>query len=395
MNSIWSALLGRHQENPPEVKVMRLFSLEKMASVLEALRSGKVIILVLNNLELSAAQKVVDIMSNCIDAINGQSQWLGEQTFLFAPNCFQVTATEFGSTKLHQAFDSVHLQRKEPTTSKPKSTQCYLRQSRPFTWSEELGVVERTSPGATPSTHVVRLEMVRLPGGTFVMGSPTTEGERSLDEGPQHSVTIAAFAMGKYPVTQAQWRSIASLPTVERPLDPEPACFKGDNLPVERVSWDDAVEFCARLAQKTGRLYRLPSEAEWEYACRATTTTPFHFGEAIAADLANYDGCSSYGSTPGPYRQQTTPVGYFKSLNNFGLSDLHGNVWEWCGDRWHDNYLNAPTDGSAWISDGYQARVIRGGSWYDQPRFCRAACRYAFQPDGRSNDVGFRVACTN
>lgn len=134
----------------------------------------------------------------------------------------------------------------------------------------------------------VELEMVAIPSGSFVMGSPKDEPERDESESPQHRVTIQPLFLGKYPVTQAQWQAVASLPQVNRKLNPEPSRFRGENRPVERVSWYDAVEFCERLSQHTGKPYRLPSEAEWEYACRAGTTTPFHFGETITSDLANY-----------------------------------------------------------------------------------------------------------
>jgi formylglycine-generating enzyme required for sulfatase activity len=196
----------------------------------------------------------------------------------------------------------------------------------------------------------VPLEMVAIPDGTFQMGSPETEEGHEDDESPQHWVTIKPFFLGKYPITQAQWQAVAHLPKVERELEPEPSRFKGANRPVERVSWYDCVEFCARLSQYTGWNYRLPSEAEWEYACRAGTTTPFHFGETITTDLANYNGNHIYGAgVKGEYREETTPVGSFQVANAFGLYDMHGNVWEWCLDQWHDSYEGAPSDGQAWI----------------------------------------------
>ena len=155
----------------------------------------------------------------------------------------------------------------------------------------------------------INLEMVEIPGGQFVMGSPQFEKLRNPDEGPQHTVTIQPFFMGKFQVTQAQWQAVAALTKVNIDLNPDPSSFKGANRPVETVSWDDAIEFCARLAKKTGQSYRLPSEAEWEYAARAGTTTPFHFGETITTDLANYNGNDTYGSgSKGEYRKQTTEV---------------------------------------------------------------------------------------
>ncbi|HAA28919.1 MAG TPA: peptidase C14 [Cyanobacteria bacterium UBA8553] len=243
----------------------------------------------------------------------------------------------------------------------------------------------------------VTLEMVAIPGGTFQMGSPITEAKHHDSESPQHQVTVKPFFMGKYPVTQAQWGAVAKLPQVKQSIDLDPSHFKGDDLPVEKVSWYDAAEFCSRLSKKMGREYRLPSEAEWEYACRAGTTTPFHFGETITADLANYDGSSTYGfGSRGRYRKETTSVGSFQVANAFGLYDMHGNVWEWCADHWHDNYEGAPLDGSAWINktNDNHYRLLRGGSWYVISGLCRCAYRNYVVPDSDSyNAFGFRVVC--
>lgn len=168
----------------------------------------------------------------------------------------------------------------------------------------------------------------------------------------QHRVSLPAFYLGQHPVTQAQWRAVAHLPPVNLELNPDPAHFKGEHRPVEQVSWYEAVEFCHRLSQHTGKLYRLPSEAEWEYACRAGSTTPFYFGETITPELANYNGNYSYGPGPkGEYRAQATPVGSF-GVNPWGLADMHGNVFEWCQDLWHPSYDGAPRDGSAWVTGG-------------------------------------------
>jgi formylglycine-generating enzyme required for sulfatase activity len=242
-----------------------------------------------------------------------------------------------------------------------------------------------------------QLEMMLIPGGTFIMGSLPEELEHQENESPQHSVTVQPFFMGKYQVTQAQWRFVAQLPQVNRDLEQDPSRFKGDNRPVEQVSWEDAVEFCDRLSQYTGRTYRLPSEAEWEYACRAGTTTPFHFGETITTDLANYDGNSTYGDgVEGVYRKETTEVGSFGVANNFGLYDMHGNVWEWCQDNWHSNYEGAPTDGNAWLDneESSDRKLLRGGSWDTYPVGCRSACRAYNYLDGSDGSIGFRVVCS-
>ncbi len=240
----------------------------------------------------------------------------------------------------------------------------------------------------------IELDMVLIPGGTFVMGAPEAEEGSDDSERPQRTVSVSPFLMGQYPVTQAQWQAVASLPQVKRKLNPEPSSFKGDDLPVEQVTWFDAVEFCDRLSEHTNRPYRLPSEAEWEYACRAGTTTPFHFGETITTDLANYDGNYAYGAgSEGTYRQETTPVGSFGVANAFGLYDMHGNVWEWCLDHWHSNYEEAPTDGSAWLTeDENSPRLLRGGSWSSAPRNCRSAYRLRSDPVF-FNHFGLRVVC--
>jgi formylglycine-generating enzyme required for sulfatase activity len=247
----------------------------------------------------------------------------------------------------------------------------------------------------------ITLEMVAIPGGTFLMGSSPNEKYSFDDEHPQHQVSVPPFFMGKYPITQAQWKEVASRTDlkVERDLDLNPAYFKdrpdSDRRPVEQVNWYDAVEFCARLSILTGREYRLPSEAEWEYACRAGTTTPFYFGETITGELANYDA------------SETTPVGQF-TPNAFGLYDMHGNVWEWCADTWHDNYDGAPSDGSVWLDNNQEENidgksrfgtysVMRGGSWFFNPNCCRSAFRYndLYRRVYRYYDNGFRVVCVD
>lgn len=251
-----------------------------------------------------------------------------------------------------------------------------------------------TEPLLKLESGEIPLDMVLVTGGTFMMGSPEDELERSDNEGPQHEVTVSPFFMGRYPVTQAQWRLVAALPQVERELNPDPASFKGENRPVERVSWYDAVEFCKRLEQETGRPYRLPSEAEWEYACRAGTKTPFYFGKTLTTELANYNGTSYSDGPGGEAPGETTPVDHFGIANIFGLCDMHGNVFEWCQDTWHESYKDAPTDGSAWIEGGNESRrVVRGGSWIDGPRACRSASRHYFPPDNANYSVGFRVGC--
>ncbi|NEP18259.1 MAG: formylglycine-generating enzyme family protein [Leptolyngbya sp. SIO4C1] len=357
------------------------------------------------------------------------------------------------------------------------------RQTKAWGYVEPFG-------GDTDIDDDLSLEMVAIPGGTFMMGAPKEESGSSDDERPQHEVTLQPFYMSRYPITQAQWRVIATtasrkpiqtfeeaveavdlavrsirpegLREVERivlegawnqqsyrsmaleahravgsvraagadlfsllskvlgvritksgfrtaieqwanqsdsgskrNLEPAPSFFEGDHLPVENVSWDDAQEFCRRLSAKTGKNYRLPTEAEWEYACRADTTTPFNFGETIAPDLANYDAETAFEDGPtGEHRGKTTLVGSF-SANAFGLYDMHGNVWEWCEDYWHGSYEGAPDNGSARISsdESENDRVLRGGSWGNDPENCRSADRGRDAPDDRDDLTGFRVVC--
>jgi formylglycine-generating enzyme required for sulfatase activity len=269
----------------------------------------------------------------------------------------------------------------------------------------EQGKVTETIPGtaeyfAEDLGHNVTLEMVQILGGKFLMGAAQGEEGASDDEYPQHEVTVPEFWMGKYAVTQTQWKAVAALGKVECDLNPDPANFKGAQRPVEQVSWEEAVEFCKRLSQRSQKTYMLPSEAQWEYACRAGTTTPFHFGQTLTTDLANYRGTDweeynwsgSYGNGPkGVFREKTTNVGSFKP-NAFGLYDMHGNVWEWCLDGWNDSYEGAPTDGNMWESNN-ERKVLRGGSWDDLPTNCRAANRSSLARDLRFNAFGFRICC--
>jgi eukaryotic-like serine/threonine-protein kinase len=223
----------------------------------------------------------------------------------------------------------------------------------------------------------VKLEMIYIQVGSFMMGSNESDREK-----PIHRVNLSPFYMGKYAITQQQYQAI---------MGNNPSRFKGDNRPIESVSWDDAVEFCQKLSQRTGKSYILPSESQWEYACRAGTTTPFCFGETITPDLVNYDGNYTYGQAPkGRYRQQTTDVGSFPP-NAFGLYDMHGNVWEWCLDGWHENYHGAPTDGSQWVNNDNDLHLLRGGSWNYGPDYCRSAGRDRGARGNRGLNYGFRV----
>jgi formylglycine-generating enzyme required for sulfatase activity len=238
---------------------------------------------------------------------------------------------------------------------------------------------------------------VRIEGGTFTMGSPSSEPQRNSDE-VQHQVTLSAFYMGKYQVTQAEYQSV---------IGTNPSNITGANLPVERVSWYDAVEFCNRLSQQEGLTpaytingtnvncnwnangYRLPTEAEWEYACRAGTTTPFSTGNNITTDQANYDGRYPYNNNAtGICRWTTTSVGSF-APNPWGLYDMHGNVSEWCWD-WYDSYsTGAQTNPRGPVSG--DDRVVRGGEWSDSGQFLRSAGRSRTTSSTKFARIGFRL----
>jgi formylglycine-generating enzyme required for sulfatase activity len=264
--------------------------------------------------------------------------------------------------------------------------------------------LEELAPG-------LALEMVEVPGGTFLMGTADEDVETIIEEytrygikredaenwvnweRPRHEVTVPPFYIGKFTITQEQWEVVAGWEKIERDLKPDPSNFKGADRPVEKISWFDAKEFCARLAKKTGRAYRLPTEAEWEYACRAGTVTPFAFGETITAEIVNYHGNYPYAkAVKGPYRGQTIPVGSLGIANDFGLFDMHGNVWEWCEDAFFDSYEGAPSDGSARLSEGDSSTlVLRGGSYFNYARYCRAAIRNRYDARVIDNNVGLRV----
>ncbi|TVR96421.1 MAG: formylglycine-generating enzyme family protein [Rhodospirillales bacterium] len=242
-------------------------------------------------------------------------------------------------------------------------------------------------------------EMVVVPAGTFLMGSPDNEEGRSDDEGPQHRVTIAKpFAIGRFAITFAEYDHFCDATGYDKHGD------RGGGRarrPVIKVSWEDAQAYVAWLSRETGKPYRLPSEAEWEYACRAGTTTPFSFGETITPEQVNYDGNHPYaGGKKGLYRGDTVPVASLPA-NPWGLYEMHGNVLEWCEDHWHDSYDGAPPDGRAWLDTDAVAgalRVWRGGSCFDHARHVRSACRYvtmggpSARPEVRVVLFGFRIA---
>ncbi len=229
----------------------------------------------------------------------------------------------------------------------------------------------------------VAMTFAWIPPGTFLMGSPQEEPQRDEDES-LHEVTLPqGFYLGIHAVTQAQWQAV---------MGDNPSYFKGENRPVEMVSWEDCQAFCTKLSQEDGKRYGLPSEAEWEYACRAGTTTPFFFGDTLSTDQANYNGNDPYDQgVEGVYREGPTPVGSFLP-NAWGLFDMHGNVWEWCQDvyRFYEELSTKNTLDTENMDE--TARVLRGGSWFGDARNCRSAHRYGVAPSYRGDFSGFRVA---
>jgi formylglycine-generating enzyme required for sulfatase activity len=239
----------------------------------------------------------------------------------------------------------------------------------PESWAQSYG---QDNLGLWQGIYIddIELRFRWMPPREFMMGSPEKEPERYYDEGPQHRVAFEdGFWLAETACTQQLWLLV---------MGDNPARFQGDNLnPVENITWEMAQKFISAVNSRSAGLnVRLPSEAEWEYACRAGTTTPFWFGEELTPDDANYNGTHPYNNgKKGEYREQTMPVKSFQP-NLWGLYQMHGNVWEWCQDRWHDNYKGAPQDGSPWEEGGEENRAVcRGGSWFNYGRYLRSTCR--------------------
>ncbi len=283
------------------------------------------------------------------------------------------------------------------------------------------------------------LQMIQIPGGTFVMGAPESEKNSQNRERPKHLVTVNSFCLARYPITNAQWDFVANLSQEQRNLTAKNQSNKAQH-PVVNVSWYDALEFCARLSRYSGKQYRLPSEAEWEYAARGVKDfkvptvedrsesfkqqkieiwnqqylQPFHFGETISSEVANYGGDQTYGrESKGEYRGDTVPVDYFQAANDFGLSQMHGQVDEWCADPWHGNYEKAPSNGIVWdeqnndnryqnilenlleLLNDERARIRRGGSFGNNAGNCRSAYRDRYNAGFVNDLIGFRLAVSD
>lgn len=396
---------------------------EELVTIFDRIRDGtqdeRDILLLRQSLKNSDGQNVLQVGNNIINIADGKDIHIGDRTYYNT----DVQAIEAVIKELLKYFIvSINIEKltqhnsvQPNLLSQPKNEDLVLTSESqnqqllpltiPYLKKFEFEVITVDIQGIQTKRCLkqaeyfienladgIVLEMVSIAGGKFQMGAPQDESESLEDERPQHIVTLNPFCMGKYPITQAQWRVIAKLPKIKRCLKLEPSRFKGDNLPVETVSWYDAQEFCERLSRETGRKYRLPSEAEWEYACRAQTSTPFHFGKTITANLANYRRHDENIHTF--YHQQTIEVGNFPA-NAFGLCDMHGLVWEWCDDYDHEDYQDAPLDGSVWLNDGNEEyRILRGGSWDSSPRCCRSASRFSGMETVPDRKFGFRVVCS-
>lgn len=257
-----------------------------------------------------------------------------------------------------------------------------------------LEKIRGAEEGQTWTIPDLGLVLVPIVAGSFVMGSPAGEADRGSDEGPQTRVTISKpFWLGKTEVTQKEWTAV---------MGSNPSSFKGENLPVENVSWEDAMAFCRKLTEReraadrlpAGLAYTLPTEAQWEYACRAGTSSAFHYGDRLDASMANLDGNYPYGgASKGEYRQKTTNVGSFRP-NAWGLFDMHGNVREWCADWYADKLPGGAVSDPAGAPSGSN-RVYRGGSWFNFGPYCRSASRYGDTPGYRNYNLGFRLALSS
>ncbi len=260
-------------------------------------------------------------------------------------------------------------------------------------------------------------EMVLLPAGRFSMGSPPGELQRKANEGPIREVNVASFALARTEVTVADFLRFVEATGYQTDAETDRGESRGcavwagtewewfadaswrspqieqTNLdPVVCLSWDDAQQYVKWLSRSTGKYYRLPSESEWEYAARAETSTRFNTGVCITTLQANFAGTApARGCPAGDYRQRTVPVGSYPG-NAFGLHDMHGNVWEWVEDCWNENYLQAPSDGSAWLTGDCGRRVLRGGSWFDFGQFLRSSIRFGGTHTGRNYGAGLRPA---
>ncbi|MEI7818472.1 MAG: SUMF1/EgtB/PvdO family nonheme iron enzyme [Desulfuromonadales bacterium] len=283
-----------------------------------------------------------------------------------------VDLSDWHHTSAHQGFEQI-------MGSIETNIFSALQSNHELSVTPEVTVVPPLSARVPPNFVFIR-------GGEFTMGSPSYEPERQIGE-TQHQVSVSDFYMGKFTVTQAEWCSVTGT---------NPSTFQGDNLPVECVSWDDCQAFIQALNRKTGKTYRLPTEAEWEYACRSGTITPFNTGGNLTTDEANYDGNDPYNKNlKGQYRKKTVAVDSF-GPNACGLYNMHGNVWEWCSD-WYDSNYYAICKAKGVVTNPENTspgsgRVLRGGSWFSFARHCRSAYRFILTPDYRSYFTGFRLA---
>ena len=280
---------------------------------------------------------------------------------------------ELGVADIALTIDWAALQKGKALTVKVKG----MEQAVPVAWDVPKSPQQEEAERLKAIIDQIIGQMVNISAGTFWMGATDDDQFKQSNELPRHQVKLGAFSISKYPVTQAQWQAV---------MGANPSYFKGNDLPVEQVSWNDCQAFCQKLSSITGKTFRLPTEAEWECACRAGTQTIWPFGndQDVLGQYAWFDQNSG---------NQTHPVGQLQP-NAWGLFDMLGNIWEWCQDVWHDNYTSAPSDGNAWEQGGdVRYRLLRGGAWNNNHDGCRPACRNRYAPDDRSNSLGCRVVC--
>ncbi len=323
---------------------------------------------------LQLKQEVEQLLAICRNQLTETMRQLEIQQHVLTPLAQQllsreqdVDLAEIQSTEI-ESFTEISPESPPATTSDVIATLPEISFETAFINNHVIQRERRTARQWTESLpDGVVLEMIYIPGGTFIMGSEDTECAT-----PPHSVSIKPFLAGKYPITQEQWEAV---------MGNNPSKFRGARHPVETVNWRDAVLFCAKLSQLTENHYQLFTEARWEYACRAGNVTHYCFGDELVPELANYEDSGV---------KQTSPVGIYPA-NAFGLYDMHGNVWEWCEDIWHENYVDAPHDGTVWDDGEPHIRLLRGGSWYNTAQKLYSATRIGFDTVSRYDNEGFRV----
>lgn len=353
--------------------------------ILETKRERKEYRIDLFNLEQIINDKIKDLQENNYQSLNSLEAELKETIETVKTNLNQRVDQRI------DLIDTVLVEMVEEKADASFWSQDYPEATRLYQQAIKLGsqTASKKLPYANQSQKPiidlgdgVVIEFIRILGGRFFMGGDQSDGEQ-----PKHWVTVPSFLLGKTQVTQVQWKKVAELPKIEIDLNPDPSKFKGNNRPVEQVSWLDCQEFCARIKRLIGKECRLPSEAEWEYACRSGTSTEYSFGDS-ASKLGGYAWYSENSNS-------TTQEVAKKNPNPWGLYDMHGNVWEWCQDDYHSSYQDAPDDGAPWVEIKKESDIpviLRGGAWTYTAGYCRSAYRRYYSRENRSYFYGFCVA---